>query len=125
MAEDTQDDPLPDGAPEFDLVANLKNPDWFGPDYELSVGPDVEEIYGPKFNVYVTGLDLRIAFGTAHPHRDPITGIVPKSRYKMAVYLPIQCAVDLVAVLRSNLMINVPLTPEQKAMVCDAIGDGK
>lgn len=69
-------------------------------DQMAGIEETVPEVYGPKFNLYFTDRDVRIAFGTIysvygedgeHSHFD--------RRYKFAVWLPFKSARELHAQL--------------------------
>ena len=93
----------------FPIIAEelrVDNPDLaFTRDFISATDPDVIEFYGPKFQLYYTDREVRIAFGTSYNTYDPDDGRLSgyKFRYKSAVYMPLKTARELLSSLNDAI----------------------
>ena len=84
--------------PIIDEELRVDKPDLaFTRDFISATDPDVIEFYGPKFQLYYTDREVRIAFGTSYNTYDPDDGRLSgyKFRYKSAVFMPLKTAREL------------------------------
>ena len=92
--------------PIIDEELRVHNPDLaFTRDFISATDPDVIEFYGPKFQLYYTDREVRIAFGTSYNTYDPDDGRFTghKFRYKSAVFMPLKTARELLSNLNDAI----------------------
>jgi hypothetical protein len=92
--------------PIIDDDTRIENPSLaFTRDFISATDPDVIEFYGPKFQLYYTDREVRIAFGTSYNTYDPDDGghLGYKYRYRAAVFLPLKTARELLRSLKDAI----------------------
>jgi hypothetical protein len=63
-------------------------------DVRRSTALDVQEVYGPKFQVFTSDRDVRIVFGNMYPVVKADGSLAMEARYRVSVIMPIQSYLD-------------------------------